>query len=85
MIFSDVEDNLAFIAVRQLGWATGSWFVERCVALFEVSKCTFGHVGDLSNFLKGMSAPMEQRQGSASSLRSPLMGLHDVFDYLPRD
>ena len=50
MVFSDVEDNSAFGTVRQPGWTTVSWFVEGGVALFEVSKCTFGDVGNLSDF-----------------------------------
>ena len=50
MVFDDVEDNLTFITVRQLGQTTRSWFIERGAVLFEVSKHTFRDVGDLSNF-----------------------------------
>ena len=80
MVFGDVEDNLTFITVRQLGWMTRSWFIEGGATLFEVSKRTFRDVGDLSNFGKGMSAPLKQPQGSAPSLRGPLMGLHDILN-----
>jgi len=50
MVFGDIEDNLAFIMVRQLGWTTRSWFIERGAMLFEVSKHIFEDIDDLSNF-----------------------------------
>jgi hypothetical protein len=40
-------------------WATGSRFVEGCVALLEVSKRTFRDVGDVGDFREGMSAALD--------------------------
>jgi hypothetical protein len=39
MVSGDVEDNLTFIPNRQLGWTTGSYFIEGYIALFKISKC----------------------------------------------
>jgi len=85
MVSGDVEDNLTFIANGQLGWTTGPHFIERCIPLFEISKCSFRNVGDLADFGEGMSPTMDQPQGPASSLRGPLKSLHDMFDQLPKN
>jgi hypothetical protein len=85
MVSGDVEDNLTFITNRQLGWMTRSHFIEGCVALFEISNCSFGNVGDLRDFRAGMSATLDQPQDSASSPRSPFKSLHDVIDQLRKN
>ena len=83
MVSVDMKDNLAFISNRQPVWTTRSWFVKWCITLLEISKGSFRNVGDVGNFREGMSATLDQPQGSASSLRSPLMSLHDI-DNQPR-
>ena len=85
LVSGDMEDNLAFITNGQLGRTTGSYFIEGGVALFEISKCSFRNVGDLVDFRQGMSAALDEPQGSTSSLGSPVGSLHDSIDLLQRN
>ena len=50
LVSDNVEDNLAFITNEQLGRMTGSYFIERGIALFEISNCSFRNAGDLTDF-----------------------------------
>jgi hypothetical protein len=85
VVSGDVEDNLAFMAVRQLGRTAGTYFVERGIALFEISNGSFRNVGDVGNFREGMSATLDQPQDSTSTFRSPLECLHDLIDHLRKN
>jgi hypothetical protein len=85
MVSGDVEDNLTSTAKGQLGWATGSYFIERSVALFKSLKSFSGNVSDLGDFIQGVSAALDQSQGSTSLLGGPLEGLHDLIKLLRRN
>jgi hypothetical protein len=85
VVSADMEDNLAFMAIRQLRWTTGTYFVQGGIALFEIPKGAFRNVGDVGDFREGMSAALDQAQGSASSFGSPLESLHDVIDQLRKN
>jgi len=85
MVSGDVEDNLAFMARGQLGWTTGSYFTEGVVALSQLLKGLVGNVGDVADFKQGMSAPLDQPQGSASAFGCPLESLHGVVDELRKN
>ena len=82
MVSSDMEDNLTFMTFRQLGRMTKSYFVERCILLFELFESSFRNVGDGGDFRQGMLATFHQPQCLASALRSPDGSLHNVIDKL---
>ena len=82
MISGNVEDNLTFMAFRELGWASRSRFTYGCVALFEISKCLFRNVGDFGDLPERMSLALNQPQGSTSSFRRPLHHEKDIFEVL---
>ena len=50
MVSGDVEHNLTFMARRELGRTTRSYFIEGSIPLFEVFKCSFRNVGDVGDF-----------------------------------
>jgi hypothetical protein len=56
MVSGDVEDNLTFMARGQLGWTTRSYFTQGGIALSEGVEGPVGNVGDLADFMQGMSA-----------------------------
>jgi hypothetical protein len=85
MITSNVKHNLTFMAVWKLRWTTCSYLIKGCVALLEVSKHSYRDVGNFGNLTQSMSSPLEQSQGSASSLRHPLDSPHDVFEQLSKN
>jgi len=60
IISGDVEDNLTFMAFRELGWASRSRLTYRCVVLFEISKCLFRNIGDFSDLTERMSLTLNQ-------------------------
>jgi hypothetical protein len=85
MVSGDVKDNLAFMARGQLGWTTGSYFIQGSIALSEGSKGSVRNIGDLVDFRQGMSAAFNQAQGSASAFWCPLDSLHNLIEYLRRN
>jgi hypothetical protein len=50
MVFDNVEHNLTFMARKKLRRTTELYFIKGCISPFEVFKCFFRNVGDLSNF-----------------------------------
>ena len=59
MVSGDVEHNLTFMARRELGRTTRSYFIEGSIPLFEVFKCFFRDVGDVRDFRERMSATLD--------------------------
>ena len=80
IVSGDMKDNLAFIPNEQLEWTAISYVIKGGVALFEISKCSFRNVSDLSDFRSGISVARHEPQGSTTSLGSPLESLHDWID-----
>jgi len=85
VILSDVKDDLTFITVCWLQWATGSYLVERYVIFFKVFKSAFRNINNLSNLSEGMSSTLNQSKGSTSSFGHPLDYSHDVFQQLSKN
>jgi len=77
-----VEDDLTFMAIRELAWAARSRFIQGCVALFEVSKGLLRDVGNFGDLTERMSLTLNQPQGSTSFFGGPLHHGKDVFELL---
>jgi hypothetical protein len=55
------------------------------VVVVRIPSVIVRNVGDIGDFWKGMSATLEQAQGSASAFGSPLESLHNLIDQLQRN
>ena len=77
-----MEDDLTFMAIRELAWAARSRFIQGCVVLFEVSKGLFRNVGNFGDLTERMSVTLNQPQGSTSFFWGPLHHGKDVFELL---